>query len=239
MSRDLSTIGSALAAPARSAFLNLLMDGSTRPASELAAFAGVSASTASQHLTVLLDAGLVSCVPRGRHRFYALAGAEVAAALEQLGQLCPPSPAVTETQRRAGRGLVHARLCYDHLAGQLGVAVADAMIANNWVDPALTTVTAAGLEHLAAGGLDVPALPKGRRPLLRPCPDWTERRPHVAGALGAAIATHFAQQGWIRRRPHGRGLVITDDGADSIRSRWNVELDHGAFCVAGAVRRTP
>ena len=119
MNRDLSVIGHALAAPVRSTMLNLLMDGSQRPASELSTAAGVSASTASEHLRVLLDAGLIRCMPHGRHRFYALADEGVASALEQLGHLCPSTEPISYRQSRDARGLAQARLCYDHLAGQL------------------------------------------------------------------------------------------------------------------------
>ncbi|WP_194410799.1 ArsR/SmtB family transcription factor [Microbacterium cremeum] len=225
MARDLSMVGHALAAPVRSAFLGMLMDGSTRPASELAAAAGVSASTASEHLGMLLDVGLVTCVPRGRQRFYAIADEAVAAALEQLGHLCPPAPSATYRQSAAARDLVHARLCYDHLAGRLGIAVTEAMVAAGWMDAALAAPTSLGETRLAELGIDVAALRSGRRQLARPCPDWTERRPHLAGALGAAIATRFLEAGWVVRRPQDRGLRITDAGAAALRDDWHAGIE--------------
>lgn len=224
MSRDLSVIGRALAAPARASIIAVLMDGSTRPASELATRAGVSAPTASGHLGVLLDAGLLTCVPRGRQRFYEIADAGVASALEQLGQLCPPVPTTGYRQVRSARDLGAARLCYDHLAGVLGVALAESMVAHGWIDPDATVPTPSGVEHLAAHGIDVEALRRGRRPLVRPCPDWTERRPHVAGSVGAAIATHFLGQRWVVRRPTGRGLHVTSAGRRALRTSWGTEL---------------
>lgn len=217
-------VGHALAAPVRSAFLGMLMDGSTRPASELAAAAGVSASTASEHLGILLDTGLVTCVPRGRQRFYAIADEAVAAALEQLGHLCPPAPAVTYRQSAAARDLVHARLCYDHLAGRLGIAVTEAMVEEGWMDAALAAPTALGETRLAELGIDVSALRSGRRQLARPCPDWTERRPHLAGALGAAIATLFLDRAWAVRRAQDRGLRITDAGEKALRDEWRARI---------------
>jgi len=224
MSRDFSGIGHALAAPVRSTFLNLLMDGSTRPASELAASAGVSASTASEHLAVLLDAGLVSCLPRGRQRFYELADAGVASALEQLGHLCPPSPVVSYKQSVAARDLAHARLCYDHLAGRLGIALSTALTGNAWIDPELTALTPAGIRQLTERGIDVDALGRSRRPLVRPCADWTERRPHLGGAVGAAIARHLTEKEWIVRRPGGRGVDITGAGRAALGAVWNIDL---------------
>lgn len=216
-------IGQALAAPVRSRFLNLLMDGSARPAGELAARAGVSASTASEHLGVLLDAGLVDCTPRGRHRFYSIADAEVAGALELLGHLCPDEPDATRAPGGAARDLAHARLCYDHLAGRLGVRLTDALVASSRIDAGSWQLTLAGAAHLEEQGVDVQALRAGRRPLVRPCPDWTERRPHLAGSVGAAIATLFLDRGWAARRPAGRGLDLTRAGVAALGAVWGVE----------------
>lgn len=223
MSRDLSVIGHALAAPVRAAFLSMLMDGTTRPASELAASAGVSPSTASEHLGVLLDTGIVTCTPRGRQRFYRIADVPVAAALEQLGHLCPPVPATSYTEARAGRQLARARLCYDHLAGRLGIALVHAMATQGWVDDDLV-LTPAGDDQLPALGIDVPALRCKRRPLTRSCPDWTERRPHLAGSLGAAIATHFIHREWLSRRGRERALSITDHGHRELGTIWRIDL---------------
>lgn len=223
MSRDLSVIGHALAAPVRSAFLNMLMDGSTRPASELAGSAGVSASTASEHLGVLLDAGLIDCTPRGRQRFYRIADAAVAGALERLGHLCPPAPAVTYTQTTASRDLARARLCYDHLAGRLGILLAQHLVARQWID-ADFALTEDGGDRLSSLGIDIAALGRKRRPLIRPCPDWTERRPHIAGSLGAAIATSFLEQEWVTRRDGGRGLDITKAGHRALTTTWGIDL---------------
>ena len=222
MSRDLSVIGHALAAPARSAFLNMLMDGSSRPAGELAGAAGVSASTASEHLSVLLDAGLIECRPRGRQRFYAITDAEVAGALERLGHLCPPAPEITHRQRSGARDLAHARLCYDHLAGRLGIALAHSVVGNGWIDAAFTDVRPQGVAQFEGLGIDVGVLRRSRRPLVRSCPDWTERKPHLAGALGAALAKTFIEREWVIRRAMGRGVDVTPAGERALRERWRV-----------------
>lgn len=222
MSRDLSVIGRALSAPVRSDFLNMLMDGSSRPAGELARAVRVSASTASEHLSVLLDAGLIQCVPRGRQRFYAIADAEVAGALERLGHLCPPAPALTHRRGVEAGDLAHARLCYDHLAGRLGTALTASLIENHWVDAELVDVTAHGIKHFSDQGIDVAALRGARRQIVRACPDWTERRPHVAGSLGAALASLFVERRWVIRRPIGRGLDVTRSGTQALKENWLV-----------------
>jgi hypothetical protein len=204
--------------------LNLLMDGSSRPASELARAAQVTPSTASEHLAVLSDAGLTTAVSRGRQRFYRIADPAVAAALEQLGHLCPPAPVVSYRQSRQARDLAQARLCYDHLAGRLGVALTEAMTAMDWLrsDDDVLQATATGLRELETLGVDVGANSSSKRPLCRACPDWTERRAHVAGRLGAALAMFAVDAGWVRRAPHGRGLTITTSGYAAFQHHWNV-----------------
>lgn len=224
MNRDLSKLGHALSAPARSTMINLLMDGSERPASELCAAAGVSPSTGSGHLGVLVEAGLVACMPHGRHRFYRLASDRVAAALEHLGLVCPVTEPVSYRQSRDARGLAAARLCYDHLAGRLGVALAQGLAEQSWVNDDLSDVTAEGGSHLEAQGLDIEGLRGRRRPLVRPCADWTERRPHVAGALGAALADLFLDRGWVERTAHRRGLAVSTEGVTALREHWAVDL---------------
>ncbi len=219
-------IGHALSASARSVVLNSLMDGSSRPASELAAAAQVSASTASEHLAVLCEAGLVVATARGRQRFYRLAGPSVAAALEQLGHLCPSAPVVSYRQSRQARDLAQARLCYDHLAGRLGVALTDEMIRRGWLrEESGFEATDDGLHRLGRIGLDLTAGSSSRRPLCRACPDWTERRPHLAGRLGALLAGHALDAGWVRPARRGRGLTVTPLGREAFRKHWSLDSD--------------
>ena len=201
------------------------MDGSSRPASELAAWARVNASTASEHLSVLMDAGLVTCRVSGRQRFYQLANASVATALEQLGHLCPPKPTVSLRQSTQARSLMAARLCYDHLAGRLGVAVTDSMLADGWLDQASFAPTTRGAGRFSAIGIDLDQLRAGRRSLARGCPDWTERKPHLAGALGASLAGLFLGRGWVTRKASSRGLTVTADGCRTLADIWSINTE--------------
>lgn len=163
----------------------------------------------SGHLAALVAGGLLSVRQRGRHRLFALAGPEVAHAVEALQALAPRTPVTSYRQSAQARRLSEARTCYDHLAGRFGVEVTDELVAAGAVGP------------LAAGQpgelLDVVAAPRwrlhelernSRRPLVRGCLDWTERRPHVAGLLGAHLLAVALGQGWVRRSPEGRGLVV-------------------------------
>lgn len=223
MGRDFTLLGRALAAPARSAMLNVLMDGSTRPAAELAQVGGVSRSAASEHLACLVDSGLVCVSNRGRQRLYALADQDVAAALEQLGYLCLPMTVASLRQSSQQRALAHARLCYDHLAGRLGVAVASAFIASGWLTAPDLHLTAVGHDALIDREIPLDAASKRRRPLTLACPDWTMRRLHLAGFLGAMLATHVLERGWVKRHVTGRGLSITSTGEHRLTADWGVD----------------
>ncbi|MGR0319673.1 ArsR/SmtB family transcription factor [Agromyces sp. ZXT2-3] len=223
MPRDFTTIGRALSAPARSDIVNILMDGSSRPAGELASVAGVSASTASEHLAVLVEAGILVVQANGRRRLYRIADGGIAAALEQLGLLCPPTEDLTYYRARDARRLADARFCYDHLAGRLGVAVTESMSVAGWLGDDLA-LTAGGDAALAERGIDLAALRAGRRRLTRPCADWTERRPHRAGSLGAAVAARFLAQRWIERELP-RTVRITRAGRIALTEEWRVPAD--------------
>ena len=228
MTRDFTVIGRALAAPARSTILDVLMDGSARPAGELAGAAGVGASAASEHLAVLLDAGLLGCHLTGRQRFYRIANPTVAAALEHVGRLCPELPVRSLRQSRQQRDLAEARLCYDHLAGRLAVALTDSYLSRGWLEAESLALTSAGEQAFTELGVDLSGLRAGHRRVSRACPDWTERRPHLAGSLGAAVATLFLERSWTQRRSSGRGLIITADGAAALRQRFHLDFAEAA-----------
>jgi DNA-binding transcriptional ArsR family regulator len=221
MDSDLATVGKALSAPARAAMVEALMDGQEHTASVLASAADVTRSTASEHLATLVGSGLVRVHAAGRFRRYRIADADVAAALEALSgpRLEPVSSLRLSREQRRLRG---ARTCYDHLAGQLGVAVHDSLVDHGWVDMSRSSVTREGAARLAELGVDVDGLATQRRPMLRTCVDWTERRDHFAGALGAAIAGLFLEHRWVTRVADSRGLRITRNGQEALLTRLGV-----------------
>lgn len=222
MSVDLATIGNALAAPARAAMVGRLLDGSTRTAGELAATAGVAASTASEHLATLVASGLVVVERCGRTREFRLVDSRVAGAIEVLSPP-PVAPEVTSYRfSKEQRRLRAARMCYDHLAGQLGVAVYDAFVANRWLE-ASGGVPPRGRGAFADLTIDVDALAARRRPLTLTCTDWTERRSHLAGGLGAAVAALAFGRGWLERVADSRGLRVTPRGREGFAG-WGVTV---------------
>ncbi|MBV8581357.1 MAG: winged helix-turn-helix transcriptional regulator [Candidatus Eremiobacteraeota bacterium] len=224
---DLARLAAALADPVRAAMVGALFGGVALPQQELARRGGVAPSTASEHLARLVDVGLLVRTTAGRRRYYRLVGPEVAEALERLGTLAPPAPRPrTLSQNDRLRVMTLARTCYDHLAGVLGVALADVLVADGTfarADDAFveTNATALRLERL---GIDVATLRTTRRPLVRGCLDWTERRPHLAGAVGAALADTFLARGWVRRATGHRGLHVTEAGTTALAREFGIDL---------------
>jgi DNA-binding transcriptional ArsR family regulator len=209
---DLAAVGALIGDPSRARMLDALMGGRALAAGELARAAGVGASTASEHLGRLRDGGLVEAVAQGRHRYYRIAGPEVGAALEALSRVAPPRPVRSLRQAGHAQALGFGRTCYDHLAGVCGVALHDALLEREWLSPAYD-VTPAGLDGLTGWGVDVEAARARRRSFARPCLDWTERRPHLAGALAAGITDGLVGRGWfVRRSADSRALRLTDTG---------------------------
>jgi DNA-binding transcriptional ArsR family regulator len=227
----LAGLAALLADPTRASFCLALLDGRAWTAGELARHAGVAASTASEHLSRLVAGGLLVERRQGRHRYVELAGASVADLLEDMQSHLGP---VGERPRtfRAGQkaaALAGARTCYDHLAGRLGVAIADAMTRRGLIDQTRgVAITRSGGAWLATNlGIDVDALGRGQRPLVRVCVDWTERRPHLAGAAGAQICRRFQDRGWIRRIDGSRAMLVTPAGQTALRDL--LEIDSAAL----------
>lgn len=230
MGTDFTAVGRLLSSPARVAMLGVLLDGTTASAGELAAAASVKPSTASGHLAALVDGRLVAMTARGRNRYYRLAGGDIALALEALAGICPETPANSLRTSRARDALRSARTCYDHLAGQLGVEVLDVFVQRRWLvargeDYRLRPD---GERRLVALGVDVDGARIARRHFARTCLDWTERRPHLAGALGAALCDSFFREGWVRRQRSGRGLVVTGFGASQLAEELGVTMTTAA-----------
>jgi DNA-binding transcriptional ArsR family regulator len=211
---DIAAVGAALADQSRAAMLLALLGGEAITAGELARIAGRSPSGASGHLRALRDAGLVVAEDAGRNRFFRLAGPEIADALEMLARVAPRRAPRTLRQSEAARAIKRARTCYDHLAGELGVAVSEALLERRLLrryDDSFG-VTAAGRAWFGELGIELAAVERQRRSFARACIDWTERRPHLAGALGAALAEVFFARGWVRRLPGGRAVALTPGG---------------------------
>jgi DNA-binding transcriptional ArsR family regulator len=223
---DIARVAALIGDPARSAILQSLLGGVALPATELALRAGVSAQTASAHLQKLTESGLLAVERSGRHRYFRLGSPEVAHCLEALGALAVPPRGDRTAEDEPTRALRLARSCYDHLAGRVGVAVTEALIGREYLRPAEggLELTAAGAAWFADLGVEVEAAGRGRRAFARPCLDWSERRPHLAGALGAALLSRLLALDWLARRPDGRALRLTVAGRQGLRRELALDL---------------
>lgn len=223
---SIAEVGALLGDPARANMLNALMDGRAWTAGELAFMARVTPQTASGHLAKLTAGKLLSVAKQGRHRYYRLAGPRVAQLLEVAGAVAAEGPPRHRPPSRIDDQLRRARTCYDHLAGQLGVALADALVARGFLllGEEGGAVTDAGIAALRALGIDVSALGAAKRIFCRPCMDWSERRPHVAGAVGAALAARAFDLGWVARIRDSRAVTITPEGEAGFAESFGVKL---------------
>ncbi|QRX92775.1 MULTISPECIES: ArsR/SmtB family transcription factor [Streptomyces] len=220
-SHELSRLAALLADRTRAAFCLALLDGRAWTAGELAAYARVAPSTASEHLSRLIDGGLLVERRQGRHRYVQLAGPRVAELLESVtAHLDPPATAPRGLRAAtASAALARGRTCYDHLAGRLGVALTDAMAVRGLLDQdGGFALTDTGREWFE-GALGIPsdALRAGRRPQARGCLDWTERRQHLAGTAGARLCERLLERRWIRRIGTGRAVRLTPEGTTALR----------------------
>jgi len=205
--------------------LAVLLDGRALPAGELAFAAGVSAQTASSHLSKLHDGGLVTMEKQGRHHYYRLADARVAQAIEQLATVQPLPQVRRKPLSPKARRLRQARTCYNHLAGRLGVTLAHSLEAHGYivsVPDKQYDVTPAGADWFATIGLDVARLRPTRRGLARQCLDWTEREHHLAGPLGVELLRTLCDQGWLRRSADTRAVHVTDSGRAQLKRQLGV-----------------
>ncbi|WP_129790821.1 helix-turn-helix transcriptional regulator [Sphingosinicella sp. CPCC 101087] len=216
----IAAVAALIGDPARANMLTLLMDGRSLTARELAEGGGIAAPTASGHLARLLEAGLVVVRRQGRHRYFRLSGPDVAETLEALmglAQRTSPAPVRSGPREPALR---QARICYDHLAGERGVALLEALRARGIVEGEEAIVpTRSGTAWLAEFGVDVERLARGRRPLCRACLDWSERRVHLGGALGAALLDLMIERNWLKRE-QGRVLRFTSAGRRAFESAF-------------------
>jgi DNA-binding transcriptional ArsR family regulator len=224
---NIAFVAGLLADPTRAAMCQALVGGEARPAGELATRAGVSAQTASNHLARLMAGRILRVEQQGRWRYYRLANADVAHAVEALAVVAPPlangfpGNGLSPEARR----LRDARTCYSHLAGRLGVALADALVAARWIeeDGRHYRVTPDGLRALRALGID--PRPRTAEPPAQRCLDWTERRPHLAGPVGRALTSLALDRGWVRRVRGTRAVVVTAAGRVQLKKAFNLRWE--------------
>ena len=218
--RPVSEIAAAMADPSRVSMLCALMDGRAWTATELSMVAGIAPSTASAHLARLQQNRLISCLSQGRHRYYRLSGGEVAGLLEtMMGLSMAPAKAVAI---RTPVHLRRARTCYDHLAGEVAVALYDVMLAEQWIIPENESLSATGKEKLLLmGGSEGPGQ---RRKEACACLDWSERRFHLGGNAGALLLSVMLKNQWITRLPGYRDVTFTPQGKRAVKRFFGVTL---------------
>jgi DNA-binding transcriptional ArsR family regulator len=215
-----------IADPARAAMLTALLDGRALPAGELAHAAGITAQTASTHLAKLVEGGLLAVETEGRHKYFRLAGAHVAQALEHLAAITPAAAVRRPTPSPKARELGFCRCCYDHLAGQVGVAVTQALQSHGYLVPMPDKqyeVTPAGVVWFGEVGLNVRDIRPTRRGLARQCLDWTERAHHLAGPLGVQFLRRLCDAGWMLRARQSRAVLVTPKGWQELHRRLGVD----------------
>ena len=222
---DIAAAAALLAEPARAALVTAVIADGALPVTDLAERAGIAPSTASEHLSRLVAGGFLDSEKRGRHRYFRLADPAVAAAVEALALVAPQPPVRSLREATRSELLRDARTCYDHLAGKVGVALAQSLerqrvLVRSNGDFVLGPRAAA---RLAALGVELAPLEGLRRPLVRGCLDWSERELHVAGSLGAALANRFFELGWIKRRDGNRSVEVTSQGRAAFASELGFE----------------
>ena len=215
---DIARIAALVGDPARANMLTALVGGLALTAGELAREAAVTPATASSHLAKLEDGGLIAQQKQGRHRYFRLSGPDVADVLERLMGLAARTGHARTRPGPREPAMRRARVCYDHLAGDLGVQAFDSLVRRGLIDTQgaagdeTVTLTPDGARFFAGEGLDLAALGASRRPLCKPCLDWSNRRNHLAGALGAAILDQLTAKGWARRLPGSRVVSFSPAG---------------------------
>ena len=223
---DVAAAAALIADPTRARMLLALSDGRALPAGELARLGKVAPSTASAHLTRLVGAGFLRVEPCRRHRYYRLTSPELMRAIEALAVVAPRAPVRSLREYDTANAICYARTCYDHLAGAVAVQVTDAYVARGIlgeVDDGYE-VMAEGAVWLADLGLDPDALARRRRQFAPACLDWSERRHHLAGSLGAALTQRYLDLGWVARIPASRAVTVTAVGRQQLEDRLGVEV---------------
>jgi DNA-binding transcriptional ArsR family regulator len=229
----LAVIGSLVGDPARANMLVALMDGRALTATELADIASITPSTASSHLAQLITGGLLVVEPQGRHRYHRLASPAIAQMIEGMMTIAVSTSGARGKALRLGpkgEAMRQARTCYDHLAGRVAVAIADQMIARGEIEFGIDggEVTELGARKLESIGIDVTRAQyrkREQRAFCRPCLDWSERRPHIAGSVGKAMLLHFTSAAWVRRVAGSRALTVTPLGQLRLTALFGLDAD--------------
>lgn len=223
---DIAHIMALIGEPARATILLALLSGEALPAGELAQRCQLTPQTISSHLAKLVAGDLLVVVPQGRHRYYRLARPEIAEMLEAIQRVAPRRPVRSLRQSEESRALCQARTCYDHLAGKLGVAITQTLCDRELLryEGRAFHLTEQGAAWCESIGLDWRQAEKRRRAFAAPCLDWSERRDHLAGALGAVIASYCFERGWLRRVKSSRAVAVTPAGRDAFTQYFGVDL---------------
>jgi len=223
---NISYIAKLIAEPTRAIILDCLMSGQALPASELAYMAKVSHPTISSHLAKLVEGNLLVMEQHGRHRYYRLTSKEVAEVIEKLGTIAPPVEIRSLRQSSQLKQVRFGRTCYDHLAGELGVKITEALIEKEivYLEDGLYAVTKKGKEWFLQFGINIEEANTKRRVFAKPCLDWSERRYHISGWLGSAIATRFFDNGWITRAEKNRAVQLTPKGINALENHFGITI---------------
>ena len=221
---DISQLGALIGDPARANMLAALMDGRALTATELAGIAGITAQTASTHLARLEAGGLITPQKQGRHKYFSLSGAKAGQLIESLMDFAADRGQLRHRPGPKDEAMRKARICYDHLAGDLGVRMFDSLVARGHLafDQSQIGLSAEGEVFLTAAGIDLAGLRRSRRPLCRCCLDWSERRDHLAGSLGAALFDMIIARGWAKRDAKSRAVNFTRNGEQAFRTLFAV-----------------
>lgn len=223
---NMAEIGSLLGETSRATMLASMMDGRFHTASELAYMAAIKPQTASFHLAKLVEGKLVRVEKQGRHRYFQLAGEEIAQLLEAFLAISPPPEVRSLKQSSQMKLLQDARTCYDHLAGKLGVQLTESLLNTGFLklEEKQFLITAEGAQFFTDFGLDLDDLKRKRRSFSHACLDWSERRYHLAGALGEGMLTHFLSLGWVTRVPSIRAIKVTEKGRVGFKEVFKFEI---------------
>ncbi|PLR85643.1 ArsR/SmtB family transcription factor [Bacillus sp. V33-4] len=223
---NIAIIASIVSEASRAAILTVLLDGRFHPASELAYMAGIKPQTASFHLHKMVDANIITVEKQGRHRYYGIRNPEVAQVMESLLSIAPTNQIKSFKQAKEDKEIRAARTCYDHLAGNLGVKITDSLISMGMIKEQQKDfiITEKGEQFFLSLQIDIQQVKRKRRSFSHKCLDWTERRPHLAGALGNALFEKLLELKWIKRIPQTRAIKITSVGKTGLKELFSIDV---------------